>query len=207
MNLVVQPSSQHLCADAAATATAAASNAKSRCDVGVVFDVPYVANGHRKQLLDLYFPVSESAQIACPRCSPHRQLIPNALLSVGFDDLRSWGCMRRCLSRHLSSCQQCKGPAAIAPPTTASTSSPFPVVLVVHGGGWKRFSRRGICGMHGNVGRSLASRGFVVAVMSYRTSILRLREALFIDFALSIICGVVVAAALQVWLGTSVAFL
>ncbi|GAB5369926.1 hypothetical protein AAMO2058_001448100 [Amorphochlora amoebiformis] len=43
-----------------------------------------------------------------------------------------------------------------------------PVVIFVHGGGWKRFNRRGFSGIHQNIGRAFAKRGLVTFVPSYR---------------------------------------
>lgn len=76
---------------------------------------------------------------------------------------------------------------------------------MIHGGGWKFGSRLGLCGLHGNVGRSLAARGYVAAVISYRTSMFRAREAALFYCFLALVCGVVAAACLggqvRVWRG------
>jgi len=79
-------------------------------------------------------------------------------------------------------------------PTPAPPSSqPLPVVVFVHGGAWKRGDKGDhyIFG-HSHVGKSLARRGFVAAVVSYRLSKLSAR-----DLVLSILwISALVAAAL-----------
>jgi acetyl esterase/lipase len=63
----------------------------------------------------------------------------------------------------------------------------LPLVVFVHGGGWKKGDRRlsvldSTAGMHGNVGRALASQGFACAVVSYRTSNVQVADLLVMCF-------------------------
>jgi len=44
----------------------------------------------------------------------------------------------------------------------------IPMVILVHGGGWKRGDRRALIDVYGDIGRSLAANGIGVAAMSYR---------------------------------------
>lgn len=196
MSLLVHPTSQHhLRVDRGAVRAAASHNANeaSLYPVGVTYDVAYAAE-HPKQRLDVYFPVDQS-QLSCPAC---------AGVGAGAQDMRayltrqswgSWGCVPSCLAR-TPVCSKCRGPIKISTPRPGADGQLLPTAIVVHGGGWKRFGRRGPCGMHGNVGRSLASRGFVAVVVSYRTSIFRVREAVLFYLALSLLCGVIATVVL-----------
>ncbi|RYG47323.1 alpha/beta hydrolase, partial [archaeon] len=73
-----------------------------------------------------------------------------------------------------------------------------PVMVFVHGGGWKRFDRRSLYGMHGNVGRAFARRGFVVCVISYRLSRLLYTDLTWVYTALSLVIGCSTIGALGV---------
>ncbi len=44
----------------------------------------------------------------------------------------------------------------------------YPMVILVHGGGWKRGDRRALIDVYGDIGRSLAASGIGAAAMSYR---------------------------------------
>lgn len=60
-----------------------------------------------------------------------------------------------------------------------------PLVLFVHGGGWKRFSKR----EHAHIGRAWAKRGITTAVMSYRISGLEETTRLVITAVWSLAIG------------------
>ena len=60
-----------------------------------------------------------------------------------------------------------------------------PVMLFVHGGGWKRFSKK----EHANVGRSMAARGITTAVMSYRVSAVNVTAIAGINLVTSLSLG------------------
>lgn len=71
---------------------------------------------------------------------------------------------------HLSYVENSKSPKhkldLYLPPNSANHK--HPVVIFVHGGGWKRGDRRWFRGMYANVGWALAKQGFACAVISYR---------------------------------------
>lgn len=55
------------------------------------------------------------------------------------------------------------------PPLLSKDKELAPCVIFVHGGGWKRFSKRSrLTGLHQNVGRALAARGIVTFIPNYR---------------------------------------
>lgn len=189
---VLHPSSQHLLrTDARSIKAATASgNSATLSSVGVVYDIPY-GHSHPKQRLDVYFPVLPES--ACPQ---HHTAFSTAriaaLLAAGRETWGAWGNAQCCLARR-PMCQTCLEPISLLPLSAEPT---LPTVLVIHGGGWKFGSRRGLCGLHGNVGRSLASRGFVAAVVSYRTSVFRAREAALFYGLIALVCGAITAACL-----------
>ena len=196
MGLLIHPTSQHhLRVDRGAVRAAASHNAKkeSLYPVGVTFDVAYAAE-HPKQRLDVYFPVDQS-QLLCLACTSVGAGAQDPRAFLARESWGSWGCVPSCLAR-TPLCSKCRGPMMVSPLRPEAGRCLLPTVLVVHGGGWKRFGRRGLCGLHGNVGRSLASRGYVAVVASYRTSIFRVREAVFYYFALSLLCGVIASVIL-----------
>jgi hypothetical protein len=63
------------------------------------------------------------------------------------------------------------------------------------GGGWKRLGRRTGLGLHGNVGRAFAARGYVVAVISYRLSAVALGDLAVLYAALGAVAAGVAAVA------------
>jgi len=62
-----------------------------------------------------------------------------------------------------------------------------PVIMFVHGGGWRRGDRRFMFGLYGNVGQTWAANGFIVAVISYRLARLIWLEIL----AIALVAGLV----------------
>ena len=199
--LFAQPTTQHLRGDTEATDTAARVNSGNRAfDVGVRYDVKYTSresSGLDSQQCDIYFPIlDEHSQLRCITCVDDGRATcinvasTNNRLVVANTSWRAWGCTRACLSRQ-PRCTVCNALLRVLPPGDA-----LPVVLVVHGGGWKRGSRRYICGLHGNVGRSLAARGFVAVVASYRLSELHAQDIVCLSALVAVFLGVVVAACL-----------
>jgi acetyl esterase/lipase len=75
-----------------------------------------------------------------------------------------------------------------------------PVVLFIHGGGWKKGDRQYVFGLYGNVGRSLAEHGFVTAVASYRLSWLSFRSTLLLVSFYALIVGGITFAISQDWI-------
>lgn len=58
-----------------------------------------------------------------------------------------------------------------APPTAPGSSAPAPVLVFVHGGGWRKGDKSYAPGGHdvyGNIGRFFAARGIATAVINYR---------------------------------------
>lgn len=99
----------------------------------------------------------------------------------------------------LDICYHSQGPSAaharqyldVYVPLKHSRVSLFPIVIFVHGGGWRRFDRRSaLTGTHQNVGRALAQRGFVAVLPSYSRS-----ETLPPAVAAAIVVGCAVAFA------------
>jgi acetyl esterase/lipase len=71
----------------------------------------------------------------------------------------------------------------------------LPVVIFVHGGGWKRFDRRSaVTGMHGNVGKAFAGQDYVAVVISYRLSFVHWQDLFTFYTALGTTLAVIVAA-------------
>lgn len=72
----------------------------------------------------------------------------------------------------------------------------FPVVIFSHGGGWKKGDRFGaISGLHQNVGESLASKGYLACIISYRMSSVRFMDSLpvyAVIAGISFICSLVI---------------
>jgi acetyl esterase/lipase len=55
-------------------------------------------------------------------------------------------------------------------PVASSSPERCQTCIFLHGGGWKRFDRRTIVGVHQNVGKALAARGILTVIPSYRLS-------------------------------------
>lgn len=55
-------------------------------------------------------------------------------------------------------------------PETAQTDDTYPVVLFMHGGGWRASDKNEPLGVHANVCKALAARGLVVVNVNYRLS-------------------------------------
>ena len=70
-----------------------------------------------------------------------------------------------------------------------------PCCIFAHGGGWKKGDRYGsISKLHQNIGQSLASRGYIACVISYRMSSVRFIDSLpiyGIFAAISFICSLI----------------
>ncbi len=89
-------------------------------------------------------------------------------------------------------------PQPTSPPASAlpsSASGKRPVIVFIHGGGWKKMDRRGMLGLHANVGRALAREGYVVAVPSYRLSQVPFRDMVRVWGSISLLAGGVLLAA------------
>eukprot|EP00931_Biecheleriopsis_adriatica_P104687 TRINITY_DN79329_c0_g1_i1.p1 TRINITY_DN79329_c0_g1~~TRINITY_DN79329_c0_g1_i1.p1 ORF type:complete len:365 (-),score=56.88 TRINITY_DN79329_c0_g1_i1:34-1128(-) len=56
-------------------------------------------------------------------------------------------------------------------PHRSDAGAKLPVVLFLHGGGWRRGDRRSRVGFHQNVGQALAQHGVVAVLPSYRKSL------------------------------------
>jgi acetyl esterase/lipase len=204
--LFVQPSTQYLRADAGATRTALLSNARhsSLYAVGVQYDAVYARDksaAHDRHKCDVYFPIrNERVQLVCERCNSPAADKSAGPVSGELTSSRScgsWCCFTACLAWR-PSCSVCSSQMSVLPPLPETKKqAPCPVVLVIHGGGWKRFGRRTLCGLHGNIGRSLAARGFVAVVASYRLSALCPQEVLLLYTLLSVIVGIIVCACMS----------
>ncbi len=53
-------------------------------------------------------------------------------------------------------------------PEATSLNSRYPVVLFMHGGGWRASDKNDQLGVHTNVCKALAARGLVVVNVNYR---------------------------------------
>jgi acetyl esterase/lipase len=85
----------------------------------------------------------------------------------------------------------------LAGATVPQNSSPplLPVIVFAHGGGWKKGSARSsVLRVHANVGRALARRGFLVAVINYRKSSILLRVMLPLYALQSALAGLALLA-------------
>lgn len=81
------------------------------------------------------------------------------------------------------------------PISSGEQESKFPVVVFAHGGGWKKGDRYGaVSKLHQNVGESLASKGYVACIISYRMSSVRFVDTLpayFVIGVISFICSLI----------------
>lgn len=74
--------------------------------------------------------------------------------------------------------------------SNGSAPARLPVVVFVHGGGWKKGGSRHFgLGLHQNVGRSLAECGYVCVLPNYRLSTLLFPDILILQGAISCIIG------------------
>lgn len=108
----------------------------------VQYDLEYTNSRHRKRRLDIYMPEDGTEEDVARSTQSESEYTAVSARPTQADDA--------------------------APP--GARKSLRPVVVFVHGGGWKKGGRRTGGGMHGNVGRSLASRGYIVVIPSYRLS-------------------------------------
>jgi len=71
-------------------------------------------------------------------------------------------------------------------PQPASPIQNAPVLIWVHGGGWKRFDRRDVYGAAIDTGRAFARKGVLTMAVSYRTSSVRWRDLAIVQAILAI---------------------
>lgn len=118
----------------------------------VQYDVDFTNTQHRKRRLDVYMPLYET-----DAGFSHESDRQSAFAAVDESATQPRSDEPRVTSREDDN-------------NNTIRSRGRPVIVFVHGGGWKKGGRRTFGGMHGNVGRSLASRGYIVIVPSYRLS-------------------------------------
>lgn len=105
-----------------------------------------------------------------------------------------------CALPYVSSAQRCQRLDLFLPEDGLTGR---PLVLFVHGGGWKLFSRA----HHWMVGRALADHGIATAVMSYRKSGIEWGTLLAIDVVLALLlCWWGLVLPLSWWLGLLAGF-
>eukprot|EP00041_Stephanoeca_diplocostata_P024282 m.610190 g.610190 ORF g.610190 m.610190 type:complete len:340 (-) comp22494_c0_seq9:5368-6387(-) len=121
------------------------SNYPVKYDVSVFWDVPYFnVSAHEKHRLDIYRPITRVSV-------PLKDVIP-----------------KECSSEP----DGCDSSYTMEQSADSAMNELRPVLLFVHGGGWKRGSRYNwLLGFHQNIGYAFASRGIMVVNVDYRKSI------------------------------------
>lgn len=172
-----------------------------RFAVRAVFDVPYnedAATFHHKQKLDVYLPVLSHGTHNGSVTKGANGVPPQYNSDSGSDDAAASSVLLVVADHGANSSDDhviSVGPQS--QPAVGTSAAGPPVIVFIHGGGWKKGGRRTLGGMHGNVGRAFASRGFVVAVISYRLSSVKLRHMIVVYAVASLVIGLILTLSLN----------